>query len=98
MRYCRIILIAFITFVMVISPILPENLSILFPATQVLARSPNQKTNPTESGSFIDYFAESQQFKGHEGSVNSANFSPDGTHIVTAGTVLLACCGSHQEN
>ncbi|WP_242046234.1 MULTISPECIES: CHAT domain-containing protein [Calothrix] len=58
----------------------------MFSGTQVLAQTPNQKTTIAASGSFIDYFAEERQFKGHEGSVNSANFSYDGQRIVTAGS------------
>ncbi|BAZ00727.1 WD-40 repeat-containing protein [Tolypothrix tenuis PCC 7101] len=90
MRYCRTLLIAFITFLVVISPNFGQNLSILFPANRVLAQTPNQKTNSVLSGNFVDYFAEERQFKGHEGSVNSASFSPDGKRIVTAGSDATA--------
>ncbi|MFE1746377.1 WD40 repeat domain-containing protein [Coleofasciculus sp. H7-2] len=46
----------------------------------------NPAANPTASGNFIDYIAQSAQLTGHSGSVNSASFSPDGKRIVTAGT------------
>jgi WD40 repeat protein len=62
--------------------------------TKLIAQTANnQKPEVKEgavSGSFVDYFAEERQLKGHEGSVNSANFSPDGKRIVTAGSDRIA--------
>lgn len=88
-RTSRIILIALSAFLVTIAPTFPQNFYGFLFAPQVLAQTPNQQLdkNPAEavSGSFIDYFAEERQFKGHEGSVNSASFSPDGKLIVTAG-------------
>src|ERR671932_761865 len=45
---------------------------------------PNPAANSAVTGSFVDYYAEEIQLKGHEGSVKSASFSPDGKRIVTA--------------
>ncbi|MBW4479981.1 MAG: CHAT domain-containing protein [Tolypothrix brevis GSE-NOS-MK-07-07A] len=79
----------FIALVAMVSTYLPH-LPIL-PAQQVFAQTPNTEVEakPVEkapvSGNFIDYYAEERQLKGHEGSVNSANFSPNGKFIVTAG-------------
>src|SRR3569832_3032520 len=57
--------------------------------TKAIAQSPNDQNlgqnptaNPAVSGSFVDYLAEETQRGGHEGSVNSASFSPDGKLIV----------------
>ncbi|MCF2151315.1 CHAT domain-containing protein [Desmonostoc muscorum LEGE 12446] len=85
LRTSRIILIALSAFLITITPTWPQNFSGFFFAPQVLAQTPNQQQTETVTGSFIDYFAEERQFKGHEGSVNSASFSPDGKLIVTAG-------------
>ena len=89
-RTSRIILITLSAFLVAIAPTFPQNFSGIFFAPQVLAQTPNQPNsnkNPAsaDTGSFIDYFAEERQFKGHEGSVNSASFSPDDKLIVTAG-------------
>ncbi len=59
----------------------------------MLAQTPNEQkldqnpaARPAVAGSFVDYFAQEVQLTGHQGSVNSASFSPDGKLIVTAGT------------
>ena len=48
----------------------------------------NKKTNQNQSSEarFVDYFAQERLLQGHQGSVNSASFSPDGKYIVTAGS------------
>src|SRR4028118_1084829 len=60
---------------------------------KAIAQTPNEEkldqnlaAKPAVSGSFVDYFAQEAQIKGHQGSVNSASFSPDGKLIVTAST------------
>lgn len=87
MRFRKMIVIALSAFLATFAPTLPQNFSVLFSLPQVSAQTANNQINQNfaVSGSFIDYFAEERQFKGHEGSVNSANFSSDGKLIVTAG-------------
>jgi WD40 repeat protein len=83
------IITVFIALVAMVSTYLPH-LPIL-PAQQVFAQTPNTEVEakPVEKaplvGNVIDYYAEERQLKGHEGSVNSANFSRNGKFIVTAG-------------
>src|SRR5690349_20554299 len=84
-RTTRLILIALSAFLVTIAPTFPQNFSVFFSAPQVLAQTPNQQQTQTVFGNFIDYFAHERQIKAHEGSVNSASFSPDGKLIVTAG-------------
>lgn len=101
MRSHNLSVTAFIALVATVSAYLPLNL-LVPPARQqaiavggssrAIAQTPNTKpdTNPAVkpavSGSFVDYYPEQTQLKGNEGSVNSANFSPDCKRIVTAGT------------
>ncbi len=89
-RTSRLILIALSAFLVTIAPAFGQNFSVFFSAPQVLAQTPNQQQSDKKpvaavSGSFIDYFAQEREIKGHEGSVNSAGFSPDGKLIVTGG-------------
>ena len=76
-----------------VSTLVPVNFPALLTTQKALAQTPNDPkfnqnpaTHSAASGNFIDYFAQEAQLKGHEGSVNSASFSPDGKLIVTAGT------------
>ena len=84
-RTSRIILIALSAFLVTIASTFPQNFSGVFFAPQVLAQTPNQQQTQPVSGSFIDYFAQEREIKAHDGSVNSASYSPDGKLIVTAG-------------
>lgn len=93
MPYRKRIVTVFIALVAMVSTYLPH-LPIL-PAQQVFAQTPNTEVEakPVEkspvSGSFIDYYAEERQLKGHEGSVNSANFSRNGKFLVLIVNLLL---------
>jgi WD40 repeat protein len=76
-----------------VSTFLPPNLPALLATPQVQAQTSNEQrldqnpaTTPAVSGSFVDYLAQEAELTGHQGSVNSASFSPDGKLIVTAGT------------
>ncbi|BAY20275.1 WD-40 repeat-containing protein [Calothrix sp. NIES-2100] len=85
LRTSRIILIALSAFLVTIAPTWPQNFSRFLFAPQVLAQTSNHQQTQAVSGSFIDYFAQEREIKAHQGSVNSASFSPDGKLIVTAG-------------
>ncbi|HEY9674743.1 MAG TPA: CHAT domain-containing protein [Waterburya sp.] len=92
MRLKRIVLLFLLSLTAFASTLVPPNLPALLATSQVLAQTSNPKLgqNPAAksavSGSFVDYFAQKVQLTGHQGSVNSASFSPDGKLIVTAGT------------
>lgn len=90
MHYCKIGLIALSTILALFSPAFPLNFSellILHAIAQTTNNTHSDKTPSANSASvvrIIDYFAQESQFKGHNGSVNSASFSPDSKLIVTA--------------
>jgi WD40 repeat protein/CHAT domain-containing protein len=93
MRLPRTALLFLLSLTAFVSTFLPPNLPALLATPQVVPQTSNEQkldknpaTTPAVSGSFIDYLPEEAQLKGHEGSVNSASFSPDGKLIVTAGT------------
>uniref|UniRef100_UPI0039A48E84 WD40 repeat domain-containing protein n=1 Tax=Nostoc piscinale TaxID=224012 RepID=UPI0039A48E84 len=85
LRLRKIISIAFNTFLVTIAPTWPQNFSGFLFTPQVLAQTSNQQHTEAVSGNFVDYFAQEREIKAHNGSVNSASFSPDGKLIVTAG-------------
>ncbi len=93
MRLPRTALLFLLSLTTIVSTFLPPNLPAILATPQVLAQTPNEQkldknpvANSAVSGNFVDYFAEEVQLTGHQGSVNSASFSPDGKLIVTTGT------------